>query len=77
VRIECGCLPMALGQAVSLSPEAGSGEADMAVLGRGILVQDRDSLELMSCPRQGLGRGRVLGRPLKGTSGEAEFWEDP
>jgi hypothetical protein len=63
VRIECSCLPTALRQALSLSPEAGSGEANMAVLGRGSLGRDRDSPELTSCPRQ--------------ASSEAEFWEDP
>jgi hypothetical protein len=33
VRIECCCLPTALGQALSLTLEAGSDEADMAALG--------------------------------------------
>jgi hypothetical protein len=33
--IECGCPPLAFRRALSLSPEIGSGEADMAVLGRG------------------------------------------
>jgi hypothetical protein len=63
VRIECDCLPTALGQALSLSPEAGSSEVNMAVLGRGSLGWDEDSLELTSYLRQ--------------ASSEAEFWEDP
>jgi hypothetical protein len=33
VRIECVCLPTALGQALSLTPEAGSDEANMVALG--------------------------------------------
>ena len=33
VRIQCGCLPTALEQALSLSPKAGSDEVDMAALG--------------------------------------------
>lgn len=62
VHVECGCLPTALRQALSLLPEAGSSEVDMAVLRRGSLGQDRDSPELTSYPIQALV--------------EAEFWED-
>jgi hypothetical protein len=62
VHVECGCLPTALRQALSLLPEAGSSEVDMAVLRQGSLGQDGDSPELTSCPIQALV--------------EAEFWED-
>jgi hypothetical protein len=83
VHIECGYLPSDLGQALSLSPEAGSGEEDMVVLGRGSLDRDRDSPELASYrdrPRArrsfgktlegDLGRGSVLVRPQRGNLGQ-------
>jgi hypothetical protein len=66
-RIECGCPPAAFGRALpqvlSLSPETGSGEVNMATLGQGSLSRDRDSPKPTSRPKSG--------------SGEAEFWEDP
>jgi hypothetical protein len=43
VHVECGCLPTALRQALSLLPEAGSSEVDMVVLRQGSLGQDGDS----------------------------------
>jgi hypothetical protein len=51
VRIECSCLSLILGQALSLLPKAGSGEGHMAVVGRGSLDQDGNSPELSSCMR--------------------------
>jgi hypothetical protein len=51
-------LSLALG--LSSLPEAGSGEAETVVLGRGNLGRDEDSPENTPCPRVG--------------SGEAELW---
>jgi hypothetical protein len=40
--IECRCPSLALGHALSSSPETGSGEMDMAALGRGNLGRGGD-----------------------------------
>jgi hypothetical protein len=63
MRIECGCPSTDFGWVLPFLPEAGSVEANTAVLGRGDLDQDGDSLKNM--PRSRIG------------SGEAEFGETP
>jgi hypothetical protein len=57
--IPCG-LRLSLALALSSLPEAGLGEAETAVLGRGDLGRDEDSPENIPC--------------LRACSGEAEFW---
>jgi hypothetical protein len=63
MRLSSSGLREALPQVLSLSPEIGLGEADMASQGRGSLGRDRDLPELTPHTKSG--------------SGEAEFWEDP
>jgi hypothetical protein len=68
-RIECGCPPLAFRLALSLSPEIGSGEADMGCLGQGgdspeHVAYSRPSLgesEISKGPRGELGRDGVCG----------------
>jgi hypothetical protein len=63
MRIECPApceLQLSLVLGLSSLPEAGSGEVETAVLGRGALSRDDDSLENTPYPRAG--------------SGEAELW---
>jgi hypothetical protein len=65
-RIECGCPLVASGclpQVLSLLPEMGLDEADMASQGWGSLGRDGDLPKLTP--------------HLKSGSGEAEFWVDP
>jgi hypothetical protein len=73
------------------SSEIGLGKVDMASQRWGSLRRDGDMPEFTPCPRSGsgkvkfwdhpkqgnLGRCRILGRPLRGTSGEAECLEGP
>jgi hypothetical protein len=85
--IECGYPPRAFGLALSLSPKIGSGEANMAVLGRGCLGRGGDSPEYVTYSRPSSGESEIL-EGLRGelgrdkvlwgwssirTSGEAEF----
>lgn len=86
-HIECGCPPRAFGLALSLSPEIGSGEADMVVLGRGCLGRGGDSPEYVTYLRASSGESEILeglrgelgrdgvlwGWPSIRTSGEAKF----
>lgn len=69
-RIECGCPPWAFGLALSLSPEIDSGEANMAVLGRG-----GDSPKYVTYLRSSSGESEIL-EGLRGSSVGTEFCGD-
>jgi hypothetical protein len=79
-RIECGCLQMDLGRALSLLPETSLGEVDTAVLREPrpgwrfcrAYVLSKTGLDrgraFVKTPEGDLGRGRAFGKTLRETS---------
>jgi hypothetical protein len=69
MRIKCSYPPLVFGHALSLSPDMGSGEADMAALWRGSLGRGRDAPEHVTYSEPSSGESKISEDPRGGGGG--------